>query len=83
MGGDPIVPLEHDLGIPSPGDALLKTTGRTRLPQRSPKGKSRASSGESVQADRASVVGRCLGRRSLGLWVCLAEAGQSPPQLSA
>jgi hypothetical protein len=38
---NPIVPLEHDLGIPSPGDAVPETTGRTGLPQRSPKGKSR------------------------------------------
>ena len=32
---NPIVLLAHDLGIPSPGDALLETTGRTGLPQRS------------------------------------------------
>ena len=32
---------------------------------------------------RASVAGRCLGRRPLGLWVCLPEAGHGPPQLSA
>ena len=38
---------------------------------------------ESVQADRAGVAGRCLGRRSLGMWVRLPEAGQGPPQLSA
>jgi hypothetical protein len=42
-----------------------------------------ASSGEPVRAGRASVAGWCLGRRSLGLWVCLPEAGQGPPQLSA
>jgi hypothetical protein len=29
---NPIVPLEHDLGIPSLGDALLETAGRTGLP---------------------------------------------------
>jgi hypothetical protein len=38
---------------------------------------------ESVQADRAGVTGRCLGRRSLGLWVGPSGAGQGPPQLSA
>ncbi len=32
---------------------------------------------ESVQAGRASVAGWCLGRRSLGLWACLPETGQS------
>ena len=80
---NPIVPLGHDLGIPSPGDAVLGTAGRTGLPQRSPKGRSRAIGWESVQADWASVAGWCLCRRSLGLWVCLPEAGQGPPQLSA
>ena len=30
-----------DLGIPSPGDGLLETAGRTGLPQRSPEGKLR------------------------------------------
>jgi hypothetical protein len=38
---NPIVPLGHDLGIRFPGDALLETTGRTGLLQRSPKGKLR------------------------------------------
>jgi hypothetical protein len=38
---NPIVPFEHDLGIPSPDDALLEMTGRTRLRQRSPRRKSR------------------------------------------
>jgi hypothetical protein len=38
---NPIVPLEHDLGIPSPGDTLLETTGRIGLPRLSPKGKLR------------------------------------------
>ena len=38
---NPVAPLEHDLGVPSPGDTVLETTGRTGLPQRSPKGKSR------------------------------------------
>jgi hypothetical protein len=42
-----------------------------------------AESEESVQAGRASVASWCLGRRSLGLWVCLPGAGQGPPQLSA
>jgi hypothetical protein len=31
---NPIVPLEDDLGIPSPGYVLLETTGRTGLPPR-------------------------------------------------
>ena len=34
---NPIVMLAHNLGFPSPGDALLETTGRhTRLPRRTP-----------------------------------------------
>jgi hypothetical protein len=32
---------------------------------------------------QAGVAGRCLGCRSLGMWICLPEAGQGPPQLSA
>lgn len=79
---NPILPLKHILGIPSPGGAVLETTGRTRLPQRSPEGKLQASSEESVQVGRAGVAGLGLGRRSLGRWVGLPDAGQGPPQLS-
>jgi hypothetical protein len=80
---NPIVPLEHDLGIPSAGDALLETTGRTGLLQRSPKGTLRGFEWGFSPSRRASVAGRRLGGRSLGRWVCLPEVGQGPPQLSA
>jgi hypothetical protein len=36
-----------------------------------------------VEKTRASVAGRCLGPRLLGLRVCLPKAGQGLPQLSA